>query len=71
MFKRQILATAVLISGVAMGGLVLADEGMWVFTNLPYGRLKDKYQFTPTKAWEAKLLQAELTERRKGSDDGI
>ncbi len=23
------------------------------------------------KAWEAKLLQAELTERRKGSDDGI
>ena len=67
MFKRQILATAALISGVAIGGLVYADEGMWVFTNLPYGRLKDKYQFTPTKAWEAKLQGASVRFNSGGS----
>ncbi len=38
-------------------GLVLAapalhaDEGMWVFNNLPMERLKDRHGFTPTPAW--------------------
>ncbi len=67
MFKRQILATAALVGSVALGGLVHADEGMWVFNNLPYSRLKEKYQFAPTKAWEAKLQGASVRFNSGGS----
>jgi hypothetical protein len=31
--------------------LSLADEGMWTFDNPPLKQLKDKYNFTPSKAW--------------------
>ena len=28
-----------------------ADEGMWVFNNLPLGQLKEKYGFAVSDAW--------------------
>ncbi len=41
--------TAMLV--LCAGGVVCADEGMWVFNNLPLKTLKDKYGFEPTRAW--------------------
>src|SRR4051812_23360099 len=29
----------------------MAEEGMWTFDNPPTRQLKDKYNFTPDKAW--------------------
>src|SRR2546422_1151317 len=31
--------------------IVLADEGMWTFDNLPLKQLKERYGFTPTQEW--------------------
>src|SRR5690242_19214410 len=33
------------------GGTALADEGMWVFNNLPLKQLKEKYGFEPPPGW--------------------
>lgn len=67
MSKRYALAAATVLWGVVLGGIVHADEGMWVFNNLPYSRLKEKYQFTPSKAWEAKLQGAAVRFNSGGS----
>lgn len=34
-----------------MGPSLRSDEGMWTFDNLPLQQLKQKYDFTPDKAW--------------------
>ncbi len=52
---------------MASGGLVLADEGMWTFDNLPNSRLKDKYGFEPTKEWVAHLQSASVRFNSGGS----
>ena len=36
---------------VALSTSVFADEGMWTFDNPPARQLKQRYGFTPTKAW--------------------
>ena len=35
-----------------------ADEGMWLFNNLPKQYLKDKYGFEPTDEWADKLMKS-------------
>ena len=40
-----------LISLLICAGISLADEGMWTFDNLPLAQLKEKYGWTPDKAW--------------------
>ena len=35
-----------------------ADEGMWLFNNLPKQYLKDKYGFEPTDEWAEKLMKS-------------
>lgn len=35
-----------------------ADEGMWLFNNLPKQYLKDKHGFEPTDAWADKLMKS-------------
>jgi hypothetical protein len=48
------MISRVLASAFAMfaaTSLLLGDEGMWLFNNPPLQRLKDKYQFEPTKQW--------------------
>lgn len=42
------LATA---AALAPAPAALADEGMWVFNNLPLKTLKEKYGFEPTPQW--------------------
>ncbi|HET7100960.1 MAG TPA: S46 family peptidase, partial [Terriglobia bacterium] len=36
---------------VALSTSVFADEGMWTFDNPPVRQLKERYGFTPAKAW--------------------
>ena len=43
-----------LISGKA----TFADEGMWLFNDLPVEQLKDKYGFEPTAAWSEHLMKS-------------
>lgn len=37
---------------------VSADEGMWLFNNLPKKQLKEKYGFEPTKEWADHVMKA-------------
>ncbi len=48
---------------------ITADEGMWTFDNPPLKQLKDKYNFTPTKAWldHVRLSSVRLNDGGSGS----
>ena len=46
--RRTALAA---VFGVAASSLVMADEGMWLFTKPPAKYLKEKYGFEPTPQW--------------------
>ena len=45
----------------------LADEGMWVFNNLPRKQLKEKYGFEPTEAWTEHLMKSSVRFNSGGS----
>ncbi|MEO6807546.1 MAG: S46 family peptidase [Isosphaeraceae bacterium] len=63
---RNIMLSAVTV--VLMGGgFVQADEGMWVFNNLPLTHLKEKYGFEPTPAWINQLRSAAVRFNSGGS----
>ena len=49
------LAGLFLMSATAMA---CADEGMWVFNNLPLGTLKARYGFEPPAGWADHLRSA-------------
>ena len=44
-----------------------ADEGMWVFNNLPIAQLKAKYGFEPTDEWIARLQSSAVRFNNGGS----
>jgi hypothetical protein len=46
---------------------VRADEGMWVFNNLPLGALKAKYGFDPPPSWAEHLRYAAVRFNNGGS----
>ena len=50
------LSLAALI--VSMSGTSAADEGMWLFNDLPKDYLKEKYGFEPTDAWADQLMKS-------------
>lgn len=37
-----------------------ADEGMWLFTDLPVEQLKQKYNFEPTAEWSERLMKSSV-----------
>ena len=47
---------------LAIAGLTIqragADEGMWLFNNLPKKQLKEKYGFEPTQEWSDHVMKA-------------
>ena len=45
----------------------LADEGMWLFNDLPVKTLKDKYNFEPTKEWAEHLQLSSVRFNSGGS----
>ena len=44
-----------------------ADEGMWVFNNLPRKQLKEKYGFEPTEAWIDHVMKSSVRFNSGGS----
>ncbi|MEJ7639595.1 MAG: S46 family peptidase [Singulisphaera sp.] len=64
--RRGIVAYAVL-AALAWGGIVHADEGMWVFNNLPLERLKQAYGFEPSAAWIGHLRSSAVRFNSGGS----
>jgi Peptidase S46 len=48
-------------------GRAVADEGLWLFNNLPLKRLEEKYHFTPTAAWLEHLQMSSVRVGRGGS----
>ncbi len=51
MIIRRRLSSLAVLAAFLCGGNVIADEGMWVFNNLPLKTLKEKYGFSPSKPW--------------------
>ena len=51
-------ALAVLLTINLVGGVILADEGMWTFDNPPTKQWKERYNFEPSKEWLDKLRLA-------------
>ncbi len=59
--KRMSIGVYVALSVVVLGIFAArlgADEGMWVFNNLPLGHLKSKYNFEPTSEWSEHLMKS-------------
>ncbi len=57
-------AAAEFLSVISLGR---ADEGMWVFNNLPRKQLKDKYGFEPTEEWTEHLMKSSVRFNSGGS----
>lgn len=41
-----------------LAGSLSADEGMWLFNNLPKKQLKEKYGFEPTEEWAEHVMKS-------------
>ena len=68
--KRWWSALAVLGLVWAAGGVrprAAADEGMWLFNELPVGLLKERHGFTPTQAWADAVRLASVRFNNGGS----
>lgn len=67
--KLNRLFSALLIVLFATSGfnLVLADEGMWTFNNVPKAEIKKKYGFEVTDAWLKKVQLASVRFNSGGS----
>ncbi|QEL15960.1 S46 family peptidase [Limnoglobus roseus] len=67
-FRARILAAAVAVTGFTMTSPpASADEGMWLFNNVPKKLLKEKYNFEPTDAWLDHLQKASVRFNSGGS----
>src|SRR5581483_5955839 len=64
---RRGIVTAVLFAALALGGIVRADGGMWVFNNLPLKQLKEKYGFEPSPEWVQHLRSSAVRFNSGGS----
>ena len=54
----QLASVAMLVCSCLTVVQVVADEGMWLFNNLPQNRLKTNYDFEPTEEWTDHLMKA-------------
>ncbi len=51
---KRVSRVVLILSFVLFAGSLLADEGMWLYNNLPQSikdQIKKKYKFEPTQAW--------------------
>src|SRR5689334_13004970 len=67
---NQLQLAAALILGISMSLTVSdapADEGMWLFTNPPTKKLKEHYDFEPSKSWLTNLQQSAVRFNSGGS----
>ena len=56
--KAQSILLFLAASVVSMSGTSAADEGMWLFNDLPKEYLKTQYGFEPTDAWADQLMKS-------------
>jgi Peptidase S46 len=66
-FAFFLVSVVVLTVSMAMSTSVHADEGMWVFNNLPLGQLKGRYSFDPAPGWAEHLRSAAVRFNNGGS----
>lgn len=66
-FRSLLLAGALLISGGAFASRSTADEGMWLYNNLPLEMLEKKYGFKPTAQWADHLMKSSVRFNSGGS----
>ncbi|MFO0908394.1 MAG: S46 family peptidase [Isosphaeraceae bacterium] len=64
--RGWLLPLAILTSTVFVG-TARADEGMWVFSNLPLKTLKERYQFEPPSGWVEHLRSSAVRFNSGGS----
>ena len=55
------------MAGLAISAAAHADEGMWVFNNLPLAQLKARYGFVPPDGWAEHLRSAAVRFNNGGS----
>ena len=56
--KRFVKSLWALVLVLAIAAVSFADEGMWVFNNLPKALLKQKYGFEPTDEWTTHVMRS-------------
>ena len=59
-FSRKVRSIVLFLAAavVSMSGSTVADEGMWLFNDLPKDYLKENYGFEPTDAWADTLMKS-------------
>jgi hypothetical protein len=62
-----VVPLALMAAGLARSVSVHADEGMWVFNNLPLEQLKSRYGFLPPVGWAEHLRSAAVRFNNGGS----
>ena len=62
--RRIVASMGVLAAGTPA---LLGDEGMWLYTNPPLARLKDRYGFEPGKEWLEHLQKSSVRFNSGGS----
>jgi hypothetical protein len=63
--RRIVISIA--LATPALGGVVLADEGMWTFDKLPLRHLKEVYHFEPPSGWVEHLQSSAVRFNSGGS----
>ena len=58
---------AALTLTLVLSSTACADEGMWLFNDLPKTQLAEKYRFTPTDAWAEHVMRASVRFNSGGS----
>ncbi|NBP81172.1 S46 family peptidase, partial [bacterium] len=68
-FRYWLVISQVLLvlNGCLTAGPARADEGMWLFNDLPSERLKQDHEFTPPAGWLERLQQAAVRFNSGGS----
>lgn len=66
-FRMHASAVLVLILLASAVRSAIADEGMWVFNNLPLAKLKQHYGFTPPPGWIVQLRSSAVRFNNGGS----
>ncbi len=67
---RSFVCAATLLA-LALPSPLLADEGMWLFSELPRERLKARYGFTPSAAWADHVMRSACRVSSGGSGSFI
>ncbi len=64
---RFVILTLIVLAAFAPAAQALADEGMWVFNNLPLNHLKQTYGFEPPAGWVEHLRSSAVRFNSGGS----